>query len=97
MFYLATVDEIEDEIKFFPRLERGVKGDEERMELIVAQHVTLGHYVLRFVTADDGPFLEDLDGVEMLVGITSGQQNFTKTATPEHAQEFEIVRFEPKR
>jgi hypothetical protein len=31
----------------------------------------------------------------MLVGITTGQQNFTETAPTEHAQEFKIIRFQP--
>jgi hypothetical protein len=31
----------------------------------------------------------------MLVGITTGQQNFAKTAPTEHAQEFKIIRFQP--
>jgi hypothetical protein len=31
----------------------------------------------------------------MLVGITTGQQNFAETAPTEHAQEFKIIRFQP--
>ena len=93
--YLSTVDEVEDEIKFLPRLKRGVEGDEEGVELIVAQNVALRHDVLRLVASDDGPFLQDLDGVEMLVGITTGQEDFAETSPAEHAQEFEIIRFQP--
>lgn len=65
------------------------------MELIVAQYVALRHNVLRLITSDHGPFLQDLDGVEMLVCITTGQEDFAETSSTEHAQEFEIIRFQP--
>lgn len=67
------------------------------MKLIIAQDVAFGHDVLGLVTSNHCTFLQDFDGVEMLVGITTGQQHFTETATAEHAQEFKIIWFQPKK
>ena len=92
--YLSTVDEIEDEIEFLSGLEGGVQRDEERVVLVVAQDVALGHDVLRLVAPHHRPFLQHFDGVQVLVGVASGQQHFAETASTQNAQKFKIVRFQ---
>jgi hypothetical protein len=59
---IVPIQTAENEIKFLPRLKRGVvQRNKGELKLIVAQNLALRHDVLRLVPSDHGPFLEVLD------------------------------------
>lgn len=92
--YLATIDVIEHEIEFLLRLKRGVQRHQERMELIISQHVSLGHDVLSFVAPHYSTLFQHLYSIQVLISVAACQQHFAETASTQNAKKFKVVRFQ---
>lgn len=88
----ASVDKVQNEIKFVGCLERVIEAHEERMVEDLHENVPLLHNVAALVPSKDVFLVEDLDGVMFSSAEMFSQHHPAVRTAADHLHEVEVLR-----